>query len=169
MKKNKIIKIAVIIFALILISYYIFSILFTRNGQFVNYHFPAQLSVENSIYNNNFIREISPDKIDIIDSLSYEKIGDNLEIYLCEAYYYKNYGIFNLLTHRMEFDNSICLNVNSKNRQKIFIEYNDGPMERMGNSNSYWNIFKIGSDVNVKFFNENKEEIFEMTFLELEK
>lgn len=161
------IKIVLFVLFLMLILYYILSIVLTRNGQFTNYHFPAQLSIENAIYNENFIRKIEPDKIEILDTLFYETIKDDLEIYLCEAYYYKNYGILNLFNHRLEFDNSICLNINSKRRKKMFIEYNDEPLKRIGNSESYWNIFKIGTDIDVKIFDENKDKVCRMLFLNI--
>lgn len=167
MKRNRVIKISVTICLAIVLAYYVLSILIVRNGQFVNYHFPAQLSVENSIYNNNFIRQIRPDEIKILDSAFYADVKNDLEIYLCEAYYYKHYGILNLFNHRVEFDNSICLNLNLKRRQKAYIKYGDDFLKRMGDSNAYRNVFRKGSSVNVKIFNKDKKEAIQMTFLNL--
>lgn len=167
--KNRKIKVSLLVIISILVLYYILSILFVRNGQFVNYYFPAQLSVENSIYNKNFIRKITPNKIKKVNIAKYEEIKDGLEIYICEAYYYKSYGMLNLFKHKMEFRNSICLNVNSTIESKLFIKYDQEKPQRIGDSNSYWNIFKIGSNVRVQVFDNNQNEIFEMFFFNLKK
>ena len=167
--KNRKIKISLITIISILILYFICSILFARNGQFVKYDFPSQLSIENSVYNKNFIREVRPQRIVIVDTVAYEKIKGKLEIYLCEAYYYKSYGILHLLKHRVDFENSVCLNVNYLGEEPIFIQYDDDRVKRMGSSNSFWNIFNLGSNVTVRIFNENEKEIVVMNFLNLTK
>jgi len=167
--KNRRIKISLLVIVSTTILYYVLSILLVRNGQFVNHYFPAQLSIENSVYNKNFIREVSPNKLVVVDTIVYEKIKDKFEIYLCEAYYYKSYGIFNVFNHRVDFNNSICLNVNFLGEERIFIKYNDGRLKRVGDSESFWNSFKLGSNVNVKIFNDSKKEIFVMDFLHLNK
>lgn len=167
--KNRKIKISLFIIVSIIILYYILSILLVRNGQFVRYYFPAQLSIENSIHNKNFIRKISPNRIEIVDTLTYEIIKDKLDIYLCEAYYYKSYGMFHIFSHRVDLINSICLNVNFLGEERIFIKYNEDRLKRIGDSDSFSNIFKIGSNVYVKIFNESKNVICTMDFLKLSK
>lgn len=169
MRKSKAVKIVLLSLISVLIVYYLFSILFTRNGQFVNYYFPAQFSIESSIENKNFIREINPDKITIVDTVGYERIKDELEIYLCEAFYYRHFGIFNLFSHRLDFDNSICLNVNFVGKDLLFIRYDDGRLKKMRSSNSYWNIFDLGSNVKVSILEKDEREIFSMQFLNLSK
>ncbi|GGH31470.1 hypothetical protein GCM10011418_44300 [Sphingobacterium alkalisoli] len=141
----------------------------TRNGQFVHYHFPAQLSIENSIYNKNFLREIRPQKINVVDTVGYAKVRDQFEIYLCESYYYKSYGIFNLLRHRIDYENSVCLNVNFLGKEWLFIKYDNKRLIKARSSESFRNIYKLGTDVSVKIFDEDKNEIFEMEFLNLAK
>jgi len=151
------------------IFYFLFTIALMENRQFVNYHFPAQFSIEMSKDEGNYIRTLNPNTIEITDSLAYQNIKRDLEIYLCEAFYFKSYGVFNLFRHRIDRRDYVCLNINSTYHQSLLIQYNDGVMHSIGDSNSYWNIVKNGGGMQVRIFSRDTVPIVRMHFINLRK
>ena len=166
MRRNKIKK---FFFAIVAIVgfYYLLSILLMGTGSFTNYYFPSQFSIEDSKRNKNFIKTVLPTKIEITDSIRYSKIRDSLQIYICKKNYYKSYGIFNLLKHKIESEDFICLNINSLNEERLLIRYEDGLINSMGDSNSYRNVVKKGSDIYATIFTVDTIPVVRMEFIKL--
>lgn len=166
MRRNKIKK---FFFAIVAIVgfYYLLSILLMGTGSFTNYYFPSQFSIEDSKRNKNFIKTVLPTKIEITDSIRYSKIRDSLQIYICKKNYYKSYGIFNLFKHKIESEDFICLNINSLNEERLLIRYEDGLINSMGDSNSYRNVVKKGSDIYATIFTVDTIPVVRMEFINL--
>ncbi len=158
-----------IVFLFIGIFYYLFTIALMENRQFVNYHYPGQMSIEMSKDQGNFIRTINPNTIEITDSLAYQHIKKDLEIYLCEVFYFKSYGVFNLFQHRIDRREYVCLNINSTYSERLLIKYGDGLMYSIGDSNSYRNIVKNGEGMQVRIFSRDTVPIVQMHFINLRK
>lgn len=166
MRRSKIKK---FFFAIVAIVgfYYLLSILLMGTGSFTNYYFPSQFSIEDSKRNKNFIKTVLPTKIEITDSIRYSKIRDSLQIYICKKNYYKSYGIFNLFKHKIESEDFICLNINSLNEERLLIRYEDGLINSMGDSNSYRNVVKKGSDIYATIFTVDTIPVVRMEFINL--
>ncbi|UIR57110.1 hypothetical protein LZQ00_04675 [Sphingobacterium sp. SRCM116780] len=165
--KKKRTRLTILVVVLLPVLYYILSVLLMGNGRFVNYYFPSQFSIENSKNNNNFIKVISPDRIEIVDSIWFKKVNDKLQIYTCDSFYFKSYGIFNLFKHKINRAGFVCLNVNSLNEERLMIQYGNGEIYSIGDSNSYRNLYKIGSSVSLKIFTKDKELISILNFIKL--
>jgi len=166
MERNKAKKILFAVVAIVGL-YYLFSILLMGIGNFTNYYFPSQFSIEDSKRNKSFIRTVLPDKIEITDSIRYSKIRDRLQLYVCEKFYYKSYGVFNLFKHKIESKDFVCFNINSLNEERLLIRYDDGLINSMGDSNSYRNVVKKGSSICATIFTIDTIPIVRMDFIDL--
>jgi len=153
----------------IVILYILISIWIIPGGKFIYTYYPPQTTLNVAKDNGSFIKEISPSNIKIIDSLSYFRIKNDLSIYLCKDLSYRRYGFFQFLKREIENPDFVCLNIVKSNIDILYVQYDNLLPVVIGDSNSDFKFFKIGSNAIVKILDKNRKEIARMYFSNLGK
>jgi hypothetical protein len=148
--------------------YVLISILILPGGKFIYTYYPTQTPIKVAKDNGSFIREISPSSINIIDTISYDKIKSDLSIYICKDLSYRRYGFFQFIRRKVENPNFVCLNIVRPNVDILFVQYDNLlPIMAIGDSDADFKFYKVGSDATVRIFGKNRNEIVSMKFSNL--
>tara|TARA_R110002049_G_scaffold277510_1_gene456031 strand:+ start:70 stop:600 length:531 start_codon:yes stop_codon:yes gene_type:complete len=124
---NRYLNKLLIFIALLFGIYYVLTIKLNNSGEFVNYYYYPSSSIQESVSNKNFIKELPVDSITIVGNKSFDDfVKSDLLFWIDKFKVSKSYGLLNLFPHNYDDNQKKILRVSYKElSSSCFINYDD--------------------------------------------